>query len=85
MKQYTIKVRQNYSRVHTCICTVRFIEIQPEIDIGYERKCCPWCVPYKHSGKSPPPITHEFVPQVFMQNIVILNKVVREEGSEYFY
>ena len=55
-------IRPRYSIIHTCRCGNKFIEIQAEIDMGYKRKRCPWCVSYRHS-KRKPDMTHNGVPR----------------------
>ena len=61
MKTVTIKVTRKFSEIHTCSCGIKFIEIEEELRMGYRRECCPFCVAYKHSGKSPQ-LTHNWTP-----------------------
>lgn len=61
MKKYSLIIRPKYSIIHTCKCGNRFIEIQAEIDMGYKRKKCPWCVSYRHNKKTPR-MTHDGMP-----------------------
>jgi hypothetical protein len=62
---HKIKVVETRSKILVCPCGIKFIEIQPEIDMGYTRHKCPWCEPYKHTGHNPPPITHTYYPVNF--------------------
>lgn len=50
---------------------MKFIQIQEEIDLGYNRTECPWCVPYQHNGVTPP-LTHYGIPY---------SDVLNQEGS----
>lgn len=34
------------SKIKICECGVKFIEIKDEINIGYKREKCPFCLPY---------------------------------------
>ena len=43
----TTQIKIHYSKVRTCECGERFIEIGREIKMNYSRKSCPRCVPYK--------------------------------------
>ena len=53
MRMYTFKVKEQFSEIHTCECGMKFLQIQEEIDLGYNRVKCPWCEPYQHNGVTP--------------------------------
>lgn len=69
MPKYTIHIKRKGAEIYTCCCGIKFIEIQAELDMGYVREKCYWCVAMKHNGRHPPPVTHRYVPySVYIEN-----------------
>lgn len=66
MRWYSLKIKEQYKPIRTCSCGMKFLEIQIELDMGYTRTKCPWCVPYLHTGKSPE-LTFYGEPKTMMQ------------------
>lgn len=67
MRKYSLKIKEQHAPIKQCVCGMKFLEIQAEIDIGYVRECCPWCVPYQHNGVTPK-LTRNFIPFVYLND-----------------
>jgi len=66
VRLYSQIIKERFSTIHICQCGIKFIEVQAEIDMGYKRNKCPFCVSYKHNGISPP-LTHNYEPWAMLE------------------